>query len=180
MKKWIATLALMVGLSTMAYCQSFQITNTYTLQSTVDVVHTIDFGNMTNVVSSAGAPVTNSSLWGLWIPDYIDACIYTNGLSTNNVTDIRVEWMDPRKKATYQARYIHQGMPDIWDGFHYIKLPLAKERILAGQRLHVWLAIQDGTTILTNATETTNVIYSAAGVMKKVIVIPESKPAWLP
>lgn len=180
MKKLIATLAVMLGLSVAAYAQPITVTNTFTLVSTVDVVHTIDFGNMVNVVSSAGSPLTNHSYWGPWIPKYIDACIYTNGLTTNNVTDVRVEWTNPQDKATYQSRYIHQGMPDLWDGIHYIKLPLAKERILAGQRLHVWLAIQDGTTILTNTASTTNIVYSTAGVMKKIIVIPPSKPSWLP
>lgn len=179
MKKWIVILTMMLGL-TIASAQTFNVTNTFTLTSTVQVTHTINMGGMVNVVGSAGSPLTNSSRWGTWIPKYIDAVIYTNGLTTNNVTDVRVEWTARQNKATFQDRDIHQGMPDLWDGVHYIKLPLAKERILTGQRLNVWVLFQDGSTTLTNLAQTTNVVYSSAGLMKKIIVIPPSKPAWLP
>jgi len=179
MKKWITTLMMMLGL-TVAYSQPFTVTNTFTLTSTVQVTHTIDFANMVNVVSSAGSPLTNSSRWGTWIPRYIDAVIFTNGLTTNNVTDIRVEWTARQNKATFQERDIHQGVPDLWDGVHFIRLPLAKERILTGQRLNVWILFQDGSTTLTNLAQTTNVVYSSAGLLKKIIAIPPNKPAWLP
>jgi hypothetical protein len=179
MKKWILTLIMIVCI-TAVYAQPFTVTNKFTLTSTVQVIHTIDFGNMIPVVSSAGSPLTNSSRWGTWIPRYIDAVIYTNGLTTNNVTDIRVEWTARTSKATFQERDIHQGVPDLWNGVHYIRLPLAKERILTGQRLNVWILFQDQNTTLTNLAQTTNVVYSSAGLIKKIIEIPPNKPAWLP
>lgn len=179
--KLISLLVLVLGLAVGAsYGQSFNVTNKFTMSSTIDVVHKIDFGNMVNVVSSAGSPMTNSSKWGPWIPKYIDAVIFTNGLTTNNVTDVRVLWTARQNKPTFQERDIHQGMPDLWDGIHYIRLPLAKERILVGQNLHVLLSIQDNTTITTNLASSTNVIYSSAGVMYKVIQIPVNKPSWIP
>jgi hypothetical protein len=178
MKKWITFLMMVFGLS-VAYSQPFTVTNTFTLTSTVRVTHTIDFTNMIPVVSSAGLPLTNSSRWGTWIPRYIDAIIYTNGFTTNNVTDIRVEWTAPQNKVTYQERSIHQGMPDLWDGVHYIRLSLAKERILTGQRMHVWILFQDSETTLINLAQMTNVVYSSTGLMKKIIEIPPTKPAWL-
>jgi hypothetical protein len=174
MKKLFLTIGLILSLGFL-YGQSLSVTNKYEYVSSVDVVQTIDFAEMINVVSSAGAPVTNSSLWATWIPVYINNNIYTNGLTTNNVSSARVEWTDPKNKATYQARYIHQGMPDMWDGVHYIKVPLASERILAGQRLHVWLLISDPSVDLSGSTDT-NIVYNATGIIKKVIVIPTSKP----
>jgi hypothetical protein len=175
--KLLSLSILALGLMTGAlYAQSFTVTNKFTMSSTIDVVHTINLGSMVPVVSSAGTPMTNSSLWGPWIPKYIDACIYTNGLTTNNVTDVRVLWTRP----VTQLRYIYQGNPDVWDGKSYIRLPLAKERILAGERLHVLLSVNDQTTITTNLASSTNVIYSSAGVMYKLIEIPPVKPSWIP
>ena len=179
--KLLSLITLVFGLAAgMVYGQSFNVTNQFTMTSTIDVVHTIDLGNMVNVVSSAGTPMTNSSRWGTWIPRYIDAVIYTNGLTTNNVTDVRVLWTARQNKPTFQERDIHQGMPDLWDGKHYIRLPLAKERILTGQRLHALLSIQDNTTITTNLASSTNVVYSSAGIMYKIIEVPVNKPSWLP
>ena len=163
-----------------AWAQSFNVTNTFVMQQEVQVVQSINLGEMVNVVSSAGAPLTNHSYWGTWIPKYIDACIYTNGLDTNNVSDIRVQWTAPQNKKTYQHRYIHQGMPDLWDGIHYIKLPLAKERILAGQRMHVMFLVSDSELVVTNQTSLTNLIELPTGVfVYKTIEIPTSKPDWV-
>jgi len=136
--------------------------------------------NLVPVVSSAGSPMTNSSKWGPWIPTYIDAMIYTNGLTTNNVTDVKVLWTAPQNKVTYQERSIFQGMPDLWDGKSYIRLPLAKERILAGQRLHCLISIQDNNTMLTNIIKQPDAVWAANALMYKIIPIPTSKPSWLP
>ena len=176
--KFVVVVAMIVSLG--AYAQTFNITNTYVMTNVVSVVQTFNFGNMVPVVSSAGSPLTNSSRWAEWIPRYIDAIIYTNGLSTNNVTDTRVLWTARQNKVTFQERDIHQGMPDLWDGTHYIRLPLAKERILAGQRIHVLLSVVDNSTTLTNLYQATNVVWNASGVLYKVIDIPNSKPSWIP
>jgi len=178
LKKLAVIVVMTIGMN--AYAQTFNITNTYVMTNVVSVVQTFNFGNMVNVVSSAGSPLTNSSKWALWIPKYIDAIIYTNGLTTNNVTDIRVLWTAPQNKPTYQERSIHQGMPDLWDGTHYIRLPLAKERILSGQKLHVLLSVVDNSTTLTNLFQATNVVWNASGVVYKIIDIPTSKPVWIP
>lgn len=177
LKKLVMVGAMMIGMG--AYAQTFNITNTYVMTNVVSVVQTFDFGNMIPVVSSAGSVLTNSSRWGTWIPRYIDAVIYTNGLTTNNVTDVRVLWTARQNKATFQERDIHQGMPDLWNGVHYIRLPIAKERILAGQRMHVLLSVVDNSTTLTNLYQATNVVWNASGVVYKVIDIPVSKPGWL-
>ena len=166
--------------SSVGYAQTFSVTNTYVMTNAVTVVQTFNMGNMVPVVSSAGAPLTNSSRWGVWIPQYIDALIYTNGLTTNNVSDIRVLWTARQNKLTFQERDIHQGMPDLWNGIHYIRLPLAKERILTGQKMHVLMSVADDSTSLTNLVQSSNVIYNASGVMYKIISIPPNKPAWLP
>ena len=179
LKKLVVVVAAIL-ISTTAYTQTFNITNTYVMTNTVSVVQTFDFGNMVNVVSSAGSALTNSSKWALWIPQYVDDIIYTNGLTTNNVTDVRVLWTARQNKATFQERDIFQGMPDLWDGTHYIRLPLAKDRILAGQRLHVLLSVVDNSTTLTNLYQATNVVWNASGVLYKVIDIPNSKPSWMP
>ena len=181
MKNLLKLFAILVTLTSLNLtAQVFSLTNTYVMTNTVSVVQTFDLGNMVPVVTSAGAPMTNSSRWGGWIPKYIDACIYTNGLTTNNVTDIRILWTAPQNKPTYQERYIWQSMPDTWDGKSYIRLPLAKERILINQRLHVLMTITDNTTSLTNLVNSTNIIYNASGLLYKIIVIPNSKPAWIP
>jgi hypothetical protein len=159
--------------------QDFSITNTYVLSNVVQVVTTFNM-NLIPVVASAGSPLTNSSRWGEWIPRYIDAIIYTNGLTTNNVVDTKVLWTARQNKITFQERDIYQGMPDLWDGIHYIGLSLAKERILAGQRMHVLLSIQDNEHNLINLLEQTNTIWAVSGIAYKVIEIPIRKPNWLP
>jgi hypothetical protein len=123
--------------------------------------------------------LTNHSRWGTWIPQYLDALIYTNGLTTNNVTDIRVLWTDRAKKSTFQEKDIYQGMPDLWDGKHYISLSLAKINILSGQRLHVLLLVQDNSTSLTSLLQSSNIVYNASGIMYKIIEIPNYKPMWM-
>jgi hypothetical protein len=180
MKKLLSLLLATVtfGIGTVT-AQEFAVTNTYVLSNTVQVVTTFNM-NLVPVVSSAGSPLTNSSRWGAWIPRYIDAIIYTNGLTTNNVVDAKVLWTARQNKATFQERDIYQGMPDLWDGIHYIRLPLAKERILAGQRLHVLLSIQDNEHNLVNLLEQTNTIWAVSGIAYKVIEIPVNKPSWLP
>ena len=55
-----------------AWAQSFNLTNTFVMQQEVQVVQSIDFGEMIPVVTGAGQPVTNfTSTWGPWIPNYM-------------------------------------------------------------------------------------------------------------
>lgn len=155
--------------------QDFSITNKYVLTNVIEVVTTFKM-DLTPVVSSAGLSMTNNSRWGTWIPKYIDACIYTNGLTTNNVIDVKVLWGEPDR----QIRNYYQGTPPQWNGKFYTTLPIAKERILAGQKLHCLLSIQDNSTLLSNLVTSTNVIWANNGVAYKVIDIPTSKPSWIP
>jgi hypothetical protein len=180
MKKVISILLTAVTLGIgVAVSQDFSVTNTYVLSNTVQVVTTFNM-NLVPVVSSAGSPLTNSSRWGEWIPRYIDAVIFTNGLTTNNVVDAKVLWTARQNKITFQERDIFQGLPDLWDGIHYIRLSLAKERILAGQRLHVLLSVQDNEHNLVNLLEQTNTIWAVNGISYKIIESPIRKPDWLP
>lgn len=127
--------------------------------------------NLIPVVSSAGTPMTNSSLWNVWIPKYIDSVIYTNGLTTNNVIDVKVLWGDPIR----QERRIFQAIPTIWNNY-YITLALAKERILAGQKLHCLINVRNTSINLTDLTSDQNLIWNDHQVLYKVISLPTSKP----
>lgn len=172
MKKLLTTLFLAVALIVGAQAQSFSLTNTYNLTNTVQVVQTVNFGNgMVSVVSSAGAPLTNSSLWATWIPRYITNNVYTNGITLTN-SDVRVLWGEPKA----QLRGIYQGNPPFWNGSNYVRLNIAVDRILAGERLHVLIGVTDQSTTLTNLALSSNVIYNASGVLYKVIELPKSKP----
>jgi len=174
MKKIIAvfltTFMLLIGLG---LAQDFTITNKFVMTNTVEVITTFNL-DLTPVVSSAGAPMTNNSAWGPWIPVYMDSQIYTNGLTTNNVVDVKVLWGEPER----QIRNYYQGTPATWNGKFYTTLGLAKERILAGQRMHVLLSLQDNDSSLTNLVNG-NVVWAVNGLVYKVIEIPVRKPDWL-
>ena len=174
MKKALAVfLASFMILSGLGMAQDFTVTNKYVMSNTVEVVTTFSL-DLTGVVGSAGAPMTNNSAWGTWIPVYMDACIYTNGLTTNNVTGVKVLWGEPER----QIRNYYQGTPATWNGKYYTTLALAKERILAGQRMHCLLSVQDNNIALTNLVNG-NVVWAVNGLVYKIIEIPVRKPDWL-
>ena len=168
MKKLIVGLFVSVFILINAHAQDFTLTNTYVLSNSVSVVQTYSL-NLIPVVSSAGAPLTNSSQWGRWIPQYITNNVYTNGITVSNST-VKVLWGEPK----YQLRGIYQGNPPVWNGTSYTYLNIAVERILAGERLHVLIGVTDNS--VTNLLQSTNVIYNASGVLYKVIEIPKTKP----
>lgn len=150
--------------------QDFSLTNVYSLSNNVKVVQTFSL-NLVPVVTSAGNPLTNSSQWATWIPLYITNNVYTNGITLTN-SDVKVLWGEPKP----QLRGIYQGNAPAWNGSNYIRLNLAVNRILAGERLHVLIGVTDGSTTLTNLAQSSNIIYNSSGVMYKVIQIPITKP----
>ncbi len=172
MKKLFAAILLTATLF-LAQAQDFSVTNTYNFANSVTAVQKITLGTgMVPVVTSAGAPLTNSSLWATWIPRYVTNQIYTNGITVTN-SDVKVLWGEPKA----QLRGLYQGNAPVWNGSNYVRLNLAVERILAGERLHVLIGATNDVFSLTNMVQSTNVIYSSYAVIYKVVEIPKTKPA---